>query len=219
MIKPTPLLKREYGFEAPFRPDPLAVKALRYLNGGKRLLDVGCGEGADSVLYARNGFDVTAIDNSETYLSPFRKYVKNKKVSNISIEQKDVLNYNYKENYYDVINCLLVGCCMKKSEFEKLLGHIKKSIKAGGTIIMSLRNYLDPEYKDCIATETMIEENTFYKKDDCCKIRYFIEKDRLREVFSGFEILYYHEGFATDKYGEDIMHGDSYIICRKSIAN
>jgi hypothetical protein len=80
---------------------------------------------------------------------------------------------------------------------------------------MSLRNYLDPEFKEYLPTEEMIEPNTFRKKEDCCKIRYYIEKGRLRQHFTDFEILYYYEGLVPDKYQEVPKHGDSYIICRR----
>ena len=81
---------------------------------------------------------------------------------------------------------------------------------------MSLRNYLDPEFADYVASERMIEPNSFRKREDCCKIRYYIEKNRLREVFKDFEILYYYEGYAPDKYKEVSKHGDSYVICKKN---
>lgn len=80
---------------------------------------------------------------------------------------------------------------------------------------MSLRNYLDEEFNEYASSEKMIEPNTFRKKEDCCKIRYFIEKGKLRESFSDFEVVYYYEGYAPDKYGEVAQHGDSHIICRK----
>jgi len=51
------------------------------------------------------------------------------------------------------------------------------------------------------------------KKEDCCQIRYFIEKERLRELFKEFKIVYYHEGLVPDKYEEIPLHGDSCIIC------
>jgi len=180
------------------------------------LLDVGCGEGADTVFYAKKGFQVTAIDNNKIYLNRLREFLSDKGLTNISIRCGDVIDYPYRQNFYDVINCLLVGCCMKRSEFERLLIVLKQTIKKSGVIIMSLRNYLDWEFTDFVSTETMIEPNTFRKREDCCKIRYFIEKNRLRESFSDFEVLYYYEGYAADKYREVPKHGDSYIICRKS---
>ena len=209
------ILKNKYGFEYPFTPDPLSGKALRFLKGGKLLLDMGCGEGADSVFYAKKGFQVTAIDNNKIYLKRFRTFQKDNYPANISIRCTDVLSHHYPSNRYDVVSCLLLGCCMKRSDFEKLLVAVKQTVKPGGIIIMSLRNYFDPEFEDYSSTEEMIEPNTFRKKEDCCKIRYYIEKNRLREVFEGFEILYYYEGLAPDKYKEVPKHGDSCIICRK----
>ena len=180
------------------------------------MLDVGCGEGADSVFFAKKGFQVTAIDSNKIYLSRLGAFISDKGFTNILIECGDVIDYPYRQNFYDVINCLLVGCCMKRSDFERLLLALKQTIKRSGIIIMSLRNYLDSEFTDYVSTETMIEPNTFRKREDCCKIRYFIEKNRLRESFADFEILYYYEGYAPDKYEEVPKHGDSYIICQKS---
>jgi len=215
----TTTLSKRYGFENPFKPDPLIKKALRYIKSCKWVLDIGCGEGADSVFFAKKGFQVVAIDNNKTYLSRLRAFQRDNHLLNISIRNCDVISYRYPRNYYDVINCLLVGCCMKQSEFEKMLVSIKKSVKQKGVIIMSLRNYLDPELEEYSSTAKMIEPNTYLKKDDCCKIRYFIEKDRLRDLFEDFEILYYYEGFAPDKYWEVPKHGDSYIICWRKIGN
>lgn len=208
------ILRNKYGFEYPFKSDPLAGKALRYLKNGKHLLDVGCGEGADSVFFAKKGFQVTAMDNNKIYLSRLRAFISDNELTNISIKYGDVINYHYRQNFYDVVNCLLVGCCMKRSDFEKLLIALKRTVKRTGIIIMSLRNYLDPEFIDYVSTERMIEPNTFRKREDCCKIRYFIEKSRLHESFADFEILYYYEGYVPDKYREVPKHGDSYIICK-----
>jgi len=215
MTIPGKRLKDKYGFENPFKADPLARKSLRYLKGGGRLLDVGCGEGADSVYFAKKGFQVAAIDNNESYLNRLRRFVTDNGYNGVAIKYGDVISYPYPQNYFDVINCLLVGCCMKRSEFEKLVVTLKQALKKSGIIIMSLRNYLDEEFNEYVSSEKMIEPNTFRKKEDCCKIRYFIEKDKLRESFSDFEVVYYYEGYAPDKYGEVAQHGDSHIICRK----
>ncbi|WP_242202055.1 class I SAM-dependent methyltransferase [Aestuariivivens insulae] len=204
-----------YGFESPFKPDPIAKRALNYIKNNNKLLDIGCGEGADSVFFAKNGFQVDALDNNAIYLSRLKAYKNDHQISNIFIQNCDVITYNYPKHYYDVVNCILVGCCMRKSEFESLLTSIKQTIKHNGFIIMSLRNYLDPEFIEYSLTEKMIEPNTFLKKDACCKTRYYIEKNRLRDLFKDFEILYYFEGLSPDKYEETEHHGDSYIICKK----
>lgn len=208
-------IEQKYGLENPFKPDPFSKKTVRFLPRGKQMLDVGCGEGADSVFFARKGFAVTAIDRNNDQLKRFRRYRNDEKLSAIVIHHRDVVTYRYPRNRYDVIICLLVICCMKRSDVEKMLRPIKQSVKPGGIIVMSSRNYLDPEMKGYVRTENMIEPNTFHTKEDCCKFLYFIEKNRLRDLFHDFEVLYYREGFAPCKYGEHAKHGDSYIICRR----
>ncbi len=208
-------LSEIYGFEKPFKVDQLVKKALPYIQKSMKVLDVGCGEGADSIFLAQNGLIVDAIDNNKIYICRLKAYREDHNYLNLSIIEGDVINHPFQKKYYDVINCLLVGCCMKRSEFDKLLVSIKEVLKPNGIIIMSLRNYLDPKLKDCSYIGEMIEPNTFIKKEDCCKIRYFIEKGRLLEVFEDFEILYSFEGLADDKYEEISKHGDSYVICRK----
>ncbi len=210
----TQSLKSRYGFENPFKVDPLVRKAFRYCERGK-VLDVGCGEGADSVYFARRGYQVTAFDKDETYLARFRAYRKDHNLSRITVRWCDALHYGYPPNTYDIINCILVICCMRRSEFERLVDPLKRSVKPGGLVIMSARNYLDPELGDYLSRGKMIESNTFRKDGDCCRSVYFIEENRLREAFEDFTILYYREGFAPCKYHEHPRHGDSTIICRR----
>ena len=149
-------LGEKYGFESPFKPDLLTKRALGYIKSNERLLDIGCGEGADSVFFAKHGFEVVAIDNDRSSLNRFEAYKKDHNLSNISVKNCDVINYDYPENCYDVVNCILVGCCMRRSEFERMLISIKQTIKPNGIIIMSLRNYLDPEFVEYSSTEKMI---------------------------------------------------------------
>jgi 2-polyprenyl-3-methyl-5-hydroxy-6-metoxy-1,4-benzoquinol methylase len=208
-------VEQRYGFENPFKTDPLVKKAMKYLPRGKQLLDVGCGEGADSAFFARKGFRVTAIDINEDNISRFRNYRSHEKISSLSILHRNVISYRYPRNRFDVIICLLVVCCMKRTHVERILTPLKQSVKPGGIIVMSSRNYLDPEMKDYLHTAKMIEPNTYRSKEDCCKFIYFIEKNRLREMFQDFRVLYYREGFAPCKYGEHPKHGDSHIICKR----
>jgi len=207
-------LQKKYGFEYPFKPDPLVKKALPFCDGNK-VLDVGCGEGPDSVFFARHGFTVRALDNNASYLKRLHSYVRDNKIAGISIVKHDAANYRYPRNTYDVVSCILVICCVKRSDFERMLLPLKRSVRPGGTLIMSSRNYLDPEFRDYRKSATPIEPNTYRKKEDCCKFIYFIEKGRLREAFSDFDILFYFEGYTPCKYNEHPKHGDSYIICRR----
>jgi len=207
-------LQKQYGFENPFRRDPLVVKAARFCKG-KKVLDLGCGEGADAVSFARRGFSVTAVDNNPDYLKRLRTYVRDRGIAGISIIRRDALAYHYPPDTYDVVSSILVICCMRRSEFEQILPRIKRSVKPGGIIIMSARNYLDPELKGYRKTAKTVEPNTYRNKEYCCKFTYFVEKGRLLEAFHDFDVLWHYEGYAPCKYNEHPKHGDTYIICRR----
>ncbi len=207
--------EQKYSFENPFKTDPLLRRAFPFIKDRKKALDIGCGEGADSVFLAKKGFLVQAIDNDKTALTRFKAYRYDHKLSDIRIQKHDVVRFPYKESAFDVINCLLLICCMRKSDFRKLLQPMKRALKPGGIIILSSRNYLDPKLKEYHATEKMIEPNTFIKKDDCCRIAYFVEKNELKNAFKDLEILYHFEGMVPCKHKKHGDHGETHIICRR----
>lgn len=207
-------LRKKYGFENPFKVDPLVRKAMTHCHG-RRVLDIGCGEGADTVFFARRGFSVTALDNNSEYLQRLRMYTRDHHIKGISIVRHNAVTYTYPRNTYDVVSCILAVCCMKRSDFNRIAPLLKRTVKPGGIIILSARNTLDPEFRQYKRSEKPIEPNTYRRKEDCCKFLYFLERGRLREEFSDFETLWEYEGFAPCKYNEHPRHGDSHLICRR----
>ncbi len=206
-------LKEKYGFENPFKTDPLLRRGIKYCNG-TTALDMGCGEGADSVFLARRGYKVTAFDKNEIYIGRFQKYCSDDHLD-INIHLSDAMRFPFPRNKYDVIISMLVICCMKRSEFEFILPALKRSLKPGGVLIVSSRNELDPEFQEYASSNRPVEPNTFPSKENCCSFVYFIEKNRLREAFQDFNVLYYFEGKVSCKYGEHPSHNDSYTICQR----
>jgi hypothetical protein len=119
MTKSGKMLKDKYGFENPFKADPLARKSLRYLKWlPGRLLDVGCSARERIAFFCIQRIEVTAIDNNESYWVVLRNFVTDHGLAGIAVKYGDVISYPYRKNYFDVINCLLVGCCMKRSELK-----------------------------------------------------------------------------------------------------
>lgn len=55
-------------------PSDFARFVLHYLQSGKRLMDIGCGNGRDSLYFARNQILVTGVDASETAINQLQKY-------------------------------------------------------------------------------------------------------------------------------------------------
>lgn len=54
-------------------PSPFARRVGALLEPGARVLDLGCGEGRDSVFFAERGFEVTGVDTSRAGLRKARR--------------------------------------------------------------------------------------------------------------------------------------------------
>ena len=94
---------RTDGFYWGIKPNALAQEVLKltYPTHPMRLLEIGCGEGRDAVFFARNGFEVTALDVTEAGLEKARRLAEANNV-HVRYFQADLKHFRIKENY-DVI--------------------------------------------------------------------------------------------------------------------
>jgi SAM-dependent methyltransferase len=80
----------------------LTLRLIRGRDPG-RALDLGAGEGADSIRLAKMGYKVTAVDISEVATEKIRQFATEAGVD-ISVETADISEY-YPEGEFDVIIC------------------------------------------------------------------------------------------------------------------
>ena len=83
-------------------PNPQLVSDVAALPRGT-VLDVGCGEGADAVWLARQGWDVTAVDVSQVALERARAHASSAGVE-ISFEQADLVASPPPAGAYDLVS-------------------------------------------------------------------------------------------------------------------
>src|SRR6266487_6836286 len=66
-------------------------------------LDLGCGEGRNSLLLARYGYHVHAIDVSSQGILKLERYARSQGLDNIDCEVADVRDVILEPNHYDAI--------------------------------------------------------------------------------------------------------------------
>ena len=59
--------------DKPFQPSDFAKFVAEYIDRGDSLLDIGCGNGRDSVFFGTNGVATTAIDQSENAINSLKE--------------------------------------------------------------------------------------------------------------------------------------------------
>lgn len=172
-----------------------------------KALDLGCGEGKFSIFLSKNNFEVDAIDKEEAGIEKLKKFIKQNKITNINPQVKDILDFNFKPNNYNLIIASQVLDFLKLSEIEKIIDKIKTSTKKGGYIFISVFSTKEPSYKKIkeILKRKEIERNTFYlpKKNI---FRHFFTVNELKNFFEDWEIKYTKQEQIEDSHGDVGKH-------------
>lgn len=149
----------------------------KFTNSGN-FLDLGCGQGRDSIFMLQKGFNVEAIDISKEGIEKIKEYIQKNNLpkDKIFIYCQDVVNYEIINNHFDIINIFNTLQFIPKKEALLLVNDAKNKIKNKGYIIISGFTINDP----------------FYKKTPNNN-RCFFETDELKKIFYDFNVIFYDE--------------------------
>lgn len=138
---------------------------------GGTFLDIGAGQGRDSLYMAKQGFDVYALDKSEVACNQIEKIAKDKKINNLKIIRSDIQNYEIKSGLFDIISAINSLQFLERNESLKEVNYIQEALKKDGIAIIS----------------TFVDSHGFKSQE-------------LLELFQAksFKILYYFESVITD---------------------
>lgn len=107
------------------------------MQDGIDVLDVGCGTGLVSNLFAdKYKSNFTAVDFSDS-IDYARDFAKKQKIKNVTWVKKDFLHYTSKKQY-DVIICC--GVLHHIPQYEQALDKIKQLLKPNGKLILAVYN-------------------------------------------------------------------------------
>ncbi len=96
---------------------------------------VGCGRGYDAIMFAKKGFDVTAVDFAPTPISELNKLATQKSVT-ITTVQDDI--FSLVEKFPDTFDYVIEQTCFcaihptRRTEYEKL---VRSILKPGGKLV------------------------------------------------------------------------------------
>ena len=179
---------------APKPPSDFAQFALKYMEQGKMLIDMGCGNGRDSIFFCQNGIKVSAVDVSKGAIDSL-----NKKSLPIFALCDDFIKTK-------ALRCIDFDYCyarwtihaITQAEQDELLPNIYRSLKSGGLFFSESRTVSDVKYGQGEALG--LHE---YFTDD--HYRRFLEPDalitQLKDI--GFEIIYSGESDGFSPMGDD----------------
>ena len=194
--------QKSYFGESP--SDGLVAMLKEYdVNIGKAL-DIGAGEGRNSIYLAQLGFNVTSIEPTK---DGSNKIIDKTNKLNLKI---NVLNCDYltdsSNEKYDFIIAGTSLDHMEKKYLDKAIEKLKESLNLGGLVYIVVFTQDDPGYLKHI--DNASECSDF--------IKHYFSKNELKEYFKEFDILYYDEYIKPDNsHGKPHVHGKAKLIARK----
>jgi ubiquinone/menaquinone biosynthesis C-methylase UbiE len=120
----------------------------RWKNAGyKSVLDVGAGLGADSILFAENGFNVSAIDINEFSMDRLANIAKEQHLS-IDAIVADAKQLPYKDNTFDAVFANQVVGLSGCENAKKIMNELCRVLKSEGSFYFNINYSDDKEWEN-----------------------------------------------------------------------
>ncbi|MBN1690442.1 MAG: methyltransferase domain-containing protein [Dehalococcoidia bacterium] len=135
------------------KPSVFAKEFIAMMKSHKQdsLLEIGCGNGRDSILFAKAGFKVTSIDIVPKAIKLAKENAQKAKVE-INFEVANVEELPFEDEKFGAVFSLSV---LHSTDLEKSLPEVYRVIKLGGVAFIYI--YGDTQYKSGKKTEDVID--------------------------------------------------------------
>ncbi|MGM0421440.1 MAG: class I SAM-dependent methyltransferase [Bacillota bacterium] len=150
------------------------------------VLDLGCGIGRHSLLFAREGFTVTALDRSRQALEELKSKADALELD-LKIMEENYLKPIFKPNTFDIIVSYNVIYHGLQEDFQKAIELCRSYLKEGGILFFTCPTRDDGKYGSGkkVAPQTYESLNSVHPGD----IHHFISAEDLLDLLVGFKIL------------------------------
>jgi len=171
-----------------FGPDPsgAARRSAPELQaaGLHRLLELGGGQGRDSLFFAANGFSVHVLDYSQAGIDTVLKNATEAGLqSRLSAQRHDVRRpLPVSDATFDACYSHMLFCmAFTAAELERLAGEVRRALRPGGQCIYTVRHKGDPDYgRGVHRGEDLYESNGF--------IVHYFDRAKVERLARGFVI-------------------------------
>jgi len=168
-------------------PSAAAVKAAEIFNkkGITNILELGAGQGRDTLFFAQKGFHIQVLDYSQTGLDNIIKKAKtlgvDKLITGKIHDVRNPLPFT-DEKFGGCFSHMLYCMALTTKELKFLSDEIHRVLKNGGVNIYTVRHTGDGDYKNGIHRgEDLYESGGF--------IVHFFSKEKVKQLSNGFDIV------------------------------
>lgn len=176
-------------------PSNFAQEVAKYLNRNGTLIDLGCGNGRDSLYFEMQELNIIAIDLSEVVIEELSKQYKDYKNLRFVCGDFTKLEEIVQEQVEYCYSRFTIHAITERQQ-DDLLNSVYEVLKEDGLFFIEVRSVNDEIYSmgECVGRNAYIY-NGHYRR--------FIVKEELKEVLKekGFEVIYDAERRGFAPYG------------------
>lgn len=169
--------------------DAYALAAQWKEQGVRKILDLGSGLGRHSIYFAKQGFEVSAMDISDYGVGYLKDWAKKEGLS-IDAKTGDMLSLPYPDSAFDAVFAYHVISHTDTEGVRKIISEIKRVLCPGGMVFLSLCAKDTPAFAS--SGWPKLDENTVVCKDegpDYNVPHFHAGLEDIRELFAGFDII------------------------------
>ncbi len=145
-------------------------------------LDLGCGEGRNTLLLARYGYHVHAVDSSSQGIQKLKKYAHSRGLDTIVSDVADVRTVQFATNFYAAIVAVTILDHITEEEGKTVAEAIIDALKPGGFVFIEAFTVHDPA-----ANATRKEHETI--SETASFVQHYFDESELAAWFSTLETL------------------------------
>lgn len=124
-------------------PSLFAQAILPRLCAGKFLVDMGCGNGRDSLYFAIHGLRVLGVDASDVAIQTLKK---NEDASRLQFWCSDFVTLDLPNSSVEYFYCRFTLHAVNETQATTMLENIYRMLKPGGELFIEARSIYDPLY-------------------------------------------------------------------------
>lgn len=183
--------------------------------GFNKFLDLGCGRGRHSIQFAKDGFDVTAIDLSEVAVSGLNDWSLRETLS-ITAKVGNMMCLPIEEDSFD---CLLAYHVISHTDsigINQVIAELHRVLKPGGEFFISFCSKNAWSFRD--AGFPKLDDNTIIKIEDGAEndVPHFYADDiTIKHLLKGFKMITVRQVQDVILQGSDYVSWHYFVLGQK----
>lgn len=171
-------------------------------------LDLGCGDGRNTLYLAASGFTVTAVDSSRVGLEKLNRLAADRGLAErIRTVVADARKFEYAPNSYDLVASVTLFDHLPSEDIPPLFKKVTASLKVGGILFVKAHTVDDPGHNGSSAPRSELSG----------MIRHYFDHNELLQMVTGpYYVVRYEEIQEEDtSHGPRHFHAFAKLLARK----